>query len=205
MQHAIQNGYEYLVTMDADFSHDPQSVPALLDRMSPAGTPPSDVVIGSRYVPEGRTEDWSFERRLISRSMNAYARYLLGLTPKDCSGAFRCYRTQMLARLDFAQIQSRGYAFQEEILYHLKRLGARFDEVPIRFRNRQRGRSKINISEALAALRIIFRLGVCARLTKSNPQRSHGTVKVAKRVTSDPSRIGVSKKKSRRPLRASDF
>jgi dolichol-phosphate mannosyltransferase len=100
----------------------------------------------------------------MSRSVNVYARYLLGLTPKDCSGAFRCYRTQMLERLNFAQFQSRGYSFQEEILYHLQRLGARFGEVPIHFQNRQRGRSKINVIEAANALRIIFRLGVRARL-----------------------------------------
>jgi dolichol-phosphate mannosyltransferase len=132
--------------------------------MSPDGQSPIDVAIGSRYVQDGATENWNFRRRLVSRSMNVYARCLLRLTPKDCSGAFRCYRTEMLGKLDFAQIRSRGYAFQEEILYHLKRLGARFAEVPIRFRNRQHGRSKINLSEAAAALQIIFRLGISARL-----------------------------------------
>jgi dolichol-phosphate mannosyltransferase len=150
--------------MDADFSHDPRYVPLLLERMSPPGRPPLDVVIGSRYVPQGGTENWNLLRRLISRSMNIYARFLLGLAPKDCSGAFRCYRTQTLANLNFSQVRSRGYAFQEEILYHLKRLGAQFDEVPIHFRNREHGRSKINLSEATAALRIIFRLAVRARL-----------------------------------------
>ena len=96
--------------------------------------------------------------------MNVYARCLLGLTAKDCSGAFRCFRTQILARIDFDKIQSRGYSFQEEILYHLNGLGARIGEVPIHFRNRQEGRSKIDMSEATAALRIIFRLGMRARL-----------------------------------------
>jgi len=164
MKYAIQNGYEFLVMMDADFSHDPQYVPALLDGMSRHGKPPLDVIIGSRYVPGGSTEGWGIQRRFMSRSVNLYARYLLGLAPKDCSGAFRCFRTQTLERLDFSHIQSSGYSFQEEILYHLKRLGAQFGEVPIHFRDRQRGRSKINVIEAAAALRIIFRIGVHARL-----------------------------------------
>ena len=164
MKYAIHNGYEYLVTMDADFSHDPQAVPVLLDRMSSDSTAPLDVVIGSRYVAGGSTEGWDFERRLMSRSVNVYARYLLGLAIKDCSGAFRCFRTQMLERLDFAQFRSCGYSFQEEILYHLKLLGARIGEVPIHFRNRERGQSKIDATEAANALRIIFRLGIRARL-----------------------------------------
>jgi dolichol-phosphate mannosyltransferase len=164
MKYAIQNGYEYLVMMDADFSHDPKYVPVLLNGMSPEGKPPLDVVIGSRYIPGGSTEGWGVKRRLMSRSVNLFARCLLGLSPKDCSGAFRCFRVQTLERLDFAQIKSRGYSFQEEILYRLNRLGARFGEVPIHFRDRQRGQSKINVSEAVAALRIISRLGVQARL-----------------------------------------
>ena len=164
MKYAIQNGYEYLVTMDADFSHDPQYVPVLLEGMSPNGKPHLDVMIGSRYILGGSTEGWGLARRLMSRSVNVFARYLLGLSPKDCSGAFRCFRTQTLEKLDFAQISSRGYSFQEEMLYHLTRLGARFGEVPIHFRNRQRGRSKINVSEAATALRIILRLAMRARL-----------------------------------------
>jgi dolichol-phosphate mannosyltransferase len=164
MQHAIEHGYDYLVTMDADFSHDPKYVPLLLARMSTDGQPHVDVAIGSRYVPDGGTVNWGFQRRLISRSMNLYARWLLGLTPKDCSGAFRCYRVETLKKLDFTQVRSRGYAFQEEILYHLKGCGARFDEIPILFRDRERGRSKINLREATAALRIIFCLGVRGRL-----------------------------------------
>ena len=96
----------------------------------------------------------------MSRGVNLYARWLLGLSPKDCSGAFRCYRTELLARLDFDAVRSRGYSFQEEILWHLKRLGARFAETPIVFIDRQRGVSKIDSKEALAALRIIFSLGL---------------------------------------------
>ena len=96
----------------------------------------------------------------MSRAVNFYARWLLGLKPKDCSGAFRCYRTAVLAKLDFDAIQSRGYSFQEEILWRLKRLGARLGETPIVFVERQHGVSKIDAGEALAALRIILALGL---------------------------------------------
>ena len=160
MKYAIAHGYQFVLNMDADFSHQPKYLPALLDGMCPPGGPPVDVMIGSRYIPGGGVEGWPLRRRLMSRAVNLYARWLLGLRPKDCSGAFRCYRTATLARLDFAAIQSRGYSFQEEILWRLKRLGARFRETPIIFVERQHGVSKIDSGEALAALRIIFALGL---------------------------------------------
>ena len=160
MKYAIEHGYTFVLNMDADFSHQPKYLPALLDGMDPPGRPPVDVMIGSRYIPGGGVEGWPLRRRLMSRAVNLYARWLLGLRPKDCSGAFRCYRTEMLARLDFDAIRSRGYSFQEEILWRLKRLGARFGEAPIVFVERQHGVSKIDAGEALAALRIIFALGV---------------------------------------------
>jgi dolichol-phosphate mannosyltransferase len=160
MQYAIARGYTYVLNMDADFSHQPRYLPDLLAGMEPAEGPPVDVMIGSRYVPGGGVEGWPLRRHLMSRGVNCYARWLLGLTPKDCSGAFRCYRASMLARLDFTAIRSRGYSFQEEILWHLKRLGARLGETPIVFVDRQRGASKIDSREALAALGIILRLGM---------------------------------------------
>jgi len=195
MRYAVEQGYKYVLNMDADFSHQPRYLPELIAGMEPpdgigvagverqrapgkpkvwgltdqrfASVPvdPShpaavDVMIGSRYVPGGGTEGWPLRRRLMSRGVNCYARWLLGLSPKDCSGAFRCYRTELLARLDFDAIRSRGYSFQEEILWHLRRLGARFAETPIVFVDRQRGASKIDFREAAAALWIIFRLGL---------------------------------------------
>jgi dolichol-phosphate mannosyltransferase len=160
MKHAIEHGYQYVLNMDADFSHPPKYLPALMGGMNPSGKPPIDVMIGSRYVPGGGVEGWPLKRQLMSRSVNLYARWMLGLTPKDCSGAFRCYRTALLAKLDFDAILSRGYSFQEEILWRLKRLGARFCETPIIFVERQLGVSKINSGEAKAALKIIFKLGV---------------------------------------------
>jgi len=160
MQHAIEHGYKHVLNMDADFSHHPRYLADLVAGMEPPDGPPVDVMIGSRYVPGGGVEGWPRRRRFMSAGVNLYARWLLGLKVKDCSGAFRCYRTEVLARLDFSRVRSRGYSFQEEILWHLKRLGARFGETPIVFVDRTAGSSKINAREALAALRIIFALGV---------------------------------------------
>lgn len=155
MQYAIGHDYEYVLNMDADFSHHPRYIPALLAAMDQA-----DVAIGSRYCPGGGVKDWPLARRLMSWGVNTYARALLGLVPRDTSGAFRCYRVALLKQLDFAAIRSRGYSFQEEILWRLKRLNARMVETPILFADRERGQSKINRQEAISALGIIFRLGL---------------------------------------------
>jgi dolichol-phosphate mannosyltransferase len=159
MKYAIEHGYDQVLNMDADFSHHPRYLPALLAAMQ-SDQGPVDVAIGSRYTAGGGVEGWPLKRRLMSKGVNLYARSLLGLKPKDCSGAYRCYRTSLLSRVDFDVVRSRGYSFQEEILWHLKRLGARFAEVPITFADRERGLSKINSQEAWSAVRIIFRLGV---------------------------------------------
>lgn len=159
MRYALEQGYRFVLNMDADFSHQPRYLPALLAGMDPPDGPPVDVMIGSRYIRGGGVEGWPWRRHFMSWGVNTYARWLLGLSSHDCSGAFRCYRTATLARLDFEAIRSRGYSFQEEVLWHLKRLGARFGETPIVFLDRQRGASKINGREALAALTIILRLG----------------------------------------------
>jgi len=160
MQYAIQHGYQNVLNLDADFSHPPAKIPDFLRAMDPPAGDPVDVVIGSRYIPGGGVEGWPLRRHLMSRGVNCYARWLLGLKPKDCSGAYRCYRTALLERLDFGAIRSRGYSFQEEILWHLKRLGARFAETPFVFVDRRQGSSKINSKEALAAMWIILTLGV---------------------------------------------
>jgi dolichol-phosphate mannosyltransferase len=160
MEYAIEGGYRYVLNMDADFSHHPRHLPALVAGMQQAvGSPAADVMIGSRYVTGGVIEGWSLGRHIMSRGVNAYARLMLGLQAKDCSGSFRCYRASLLALVDFDAVRSRGYSFQEEILWHLKRLGARFGETPITFADRERGASKISSHEAFSALGIIFKLG----------------------------------------------
>ncbi|HEY2411226.1 MAG TPA: polyprenol monophosphomannose synthase [Pirellulaceae bacterium] len=164
MKYAIEHGYDYVLNMDADFSHHPRHVPAILAAMEGVGGEGNqhgtDVSIGSRYCPGGGTKDWPFKRRLMSWGVNTYARCLLGLKPRDTSGAFRCYRVSLLKKLDFSRIKSRGYSFQEEILWRLKRVGARMSETPIVFADRELGQSKINKQEAINALVIILRLGV---------------------------------------------
>ena len=160
MQYAIEHDYAWVLNMDSDFSHHPRYLPDLLATARRQDDLAPDVVIGSRYIPGGGVEGWPWRRQFMSRGVNCYARLLLGLQAKDCSGAYRCYRTALLRRLDFGAVRSRGYAFQEEILWHLKRLGARMVERPIIFADRCQGKSKINSGEARSALWIIFRLGL---------------------------------------------
>lgn len=163
LRQAIVDGYEFVINMDADFSHDPKYLPALLACMERA-----DVAIGSRYVPGGGVEGWGPLRHFMSRSINWYARLLLGLTTRDNSGAYRCYHCSKLAEIDLDHVRSRGYSFQEEILFHCLRAGCRFEETPIVFRDRLYGTSKINWRESVAALWIIFRLRLQSARGESN-------------------------------------
>ena len=160
LRYAIEHGYKYALNIDADFSHHPKYLPDLIGGMDPPGGPGADVMIGSRYIPGGGIEGWPLKRYLMSRSVNLYARWLLGLKPKDCSGGYRCYRVTKLAELDFDAMLSHGYSFQEEILWMLKRRGCRFGETPITFVDRVRGSSKINSREAWAAMWVILALGL---------------------------------------------
>lgn len=159
MRYAVENDYDFLLNMDADLSHPTRFIPALLEKAR-EGT---DVVIGSRYVPGGGVDGWPWYRKVMSRSINWYARLFLGLRTRDNSGAFRCYRTKTLEKLEFDSVLSKGYSFQEEILYRLKKHDATFAEVPIIFVDRRFGQSKINNKETLLALWIMFRLGVFGR------------------------------------------
>jgi dolichol-phosphate mannosyltransferase len=160
LRYAIEHDYEYVINMDADLSHHPRDIPRLLAGMDSAEGPPVDVTIGSRYVQGGAIEGWPPQRHVMSRAVNLYARSMLGLSCRDCSGAFRCYRVAQLRQLDFATFRAHGYAFLEELLWHLQRNGCRFAEVPITFVNRVEGESKINAREAVSALWTILRLGV---------------------------------------------
>jgi dolichol-phosphate mannosyltransferase len=171
MQRSITQNYRYLVNLDGDFSHDPQQIPQLVAAMDPPNAPAVDLVIGSRYVPGGRIEGWPSRRLWMSRGVNWYTRLMLRTTPADASSGFRCYRVATLARLPLDRIRSSGYAFQEEILWHLQRAGGRCGEVPITFADRTRGKSKINLREALAALYIITSLGVTGGRSRPGAHR----------------------------------
>jgi len=141
--------------MDADFSHHPRHLAAVFGGMHSA-----DVTIGSRYIPGGSIVGWSLKRHLMSQGINLYTRVLLGLRTNDCSGAFRCYRISKLREIDVTRFRSRGYAFQEEMLYRCARVGCRIVETPITFEDRIVGQSKINLREMLRAVRDLFLLGL---------------------------------------------
>ena len=167
---AIEHGYDYLLNLDADFSHPPRYIPALLGGMAD-----HDVMIGSRYVPGGGVEGgFTLKRKLMSSGINTYARLMLGLSSKDNSGAFRCYRVSKLAEIDLEQIRSRGYSFQEEILFWCRSVGCKIGETPILFENRRAGSSKINLREAGSALWILLQLGV-ARSTGASRKSAKAT------------------------------
>lgn len=159
LEAAIASDYAFVVTMDADLSHDPAYLPELVAAMDPVGGLPFDVMIGSRYVSGGGVRGWPWHRRWMSRGVNLYARAMLGLTVRDCSGAFRCYRTATLRKLDLQSVRSQGYAVFEELLWHLHQCGARCGELPIVFIDRDRGKSKIDLQEAISAMRIISQIG----------------------------------------------
>lgn len=168
MRYALEHAYAYVLVMDADFSHHPRYLPDLRQGMELAGPQsPVDVMIGSRYLPGGGIEGWPRRRRWTSLAVNRYVRRWLRLPLSDISGAFRCYRASVLQRLDFGAIRARGYAFEEEILWWLKRHDARFGETPIVFVDRQRGQSKVNFRETWSACWSMFVLGLRGWFSRS--------------------------------------
>jgi dolichol-phosphate mannosyltransferase len=157
MNHAMANDYDYFISMDADFSHDPRYLPAMVKGMDR-----HDVMIGSRYIPGGGTEGWPLSRKLMSHGVNLLVRMLMRLPAKDCSGGFRCYRIAKLREAKPEKLRSRGYSFQEEMLYRCRRVGARIGETPIVFVNRREGASKVNQHEVLRSLVTLLLLGTGA-------------------------------------------
>ena len=153
IRYALDGPYDVLVTMDADWSHDPQYLPALVEAVKS-----SDVALGSRYCEQGGIDGWPLTRRVISRGMNWLSRLMLRLPVRDSSGAFRAYRLTALKKIDLDRIRSAGYSYLEEILWHLHRVGATFVEVPITFRERRAGRSKISAREAIDKVSTLLRL-----------------------------------------------
>ncbi len=159
MRYAIDHDYDLLLNLDADFSHPPRFVPALL-----AGMEQHDVMIGSRYVSGGGAEHWPWSRRLISRSVNFLVRLLLQMPVRDASGAFRCYRVAKLRDVRLDRVRSRGYSFQQEVLFRCHQAGCRIGETPIIFENRKAGASKVNIRESVRSMSMLGWLGVRASL-----------------------------------------
>lgn len=159
MHHAIDHGYDLLVSMDADFSHHPRYLPNLL-----AGMRDHDVMIGSRYIPQGGTAGWPVARRLMSLGVNALCRLLLRIPARDLSGGYRCYRVSRLGAGTLDQVYSHGYSFQEEVLFRCWQAGCRLGETPILFENRRRGSSKVDPLEVIRSLAVLLWLGGCSVL-----------------------------------------
>jgi glycosyltransferase involved in cell wall biosynthesis len=136
----LARGYDVMVEMDADLSHDPSVLPQLIAAID-AG---ADLAIGSRYVAGGAIPDWTRLRRLISRGGGLYARTLLGLSVQDATAGYRAYHRRLLSQLDLDDVRADGYGFQVEMTYLTERVGGRVVEVPITFRDRSLGRSKMS-------------------------------------------------------------
>ncbi|MEM9187329.1 MAG: polyprenol monophosphomannose synthase, partial [Planctomycetota bacterium] len=151
-EQATADGYALVATMDADWSHSPDTLPALV-----AATGEADVAIGSRYCRGGRIEGWPASRRVVSAAMNRATRLLLRVPARDTSGAFRVYRVAALKKIDLRRVSATGYAYLEEIVWRLHHAGATFAEVPITFRERQAGQSKIGVGELIGKLQMLCR------------------------------------------------
>jgi dolichol-phosphate mannosyltransferase len=142
MKFAINKGFDFVVAMDADLSHDPVNLPRMIEMMKEY-----DLVIGSRYVKDGGMVNWGVGRFFISRLANRFCKWILQIAQEDCSGGYKCYRTDLLKKIDMNKLFSQGYSFQVEILYRALRLKAKVIEIPIVFVNRHEGESKLSMRE----------------------------------------------------------
>jgi len=140
-KHALDGGAGFVMEMDSDFSHDPRDLARLLKAVRDEG---ADLALGSRYVSGGGIEDWSLQRRVISRGGSLYARTILGLPINDLTGGFKAFRAEVLRAIDLPSVESVGYAFQIELTYRTVKRGFKVVEVPIVFRDRVAGTSKMS-------------------------------------------------------------
>lgn len=164
MRYAMEHDYDLMVNMDADFSHPPRFIPTLLDCMKDR-----DVMIGSRYVAGGGSVNWPLSRRLMSRGVNSVVRLLFRMQVRDASGGFRCYRVSKLRQTMLDGFWSRGYSFQQEMLYRCHLAGCRLGETPIIFDNRKFGKSKVSPREAARSLSTILCIGLHSILGLDKP------------------------------------
>lgn len=152
--HGLENGYDLLVTMDADGSHNPIHLPALISAAQKCG----GLAIGSRYVPGGSIVGWKRHRLLLSWTANTYARTILGIHVHDCTSGYRCYPRGVIERIDLERIVADGYAFLVEMLYVCLKLRFQVTEVPIRFEDRLAGKSKVSSAEITKSITLVPRL-----------------------------------------------
>jgi dolichol-phosphate mannosyltransferase len=164
----LARGYEALVEMDADLSHDPSVLGDLLSALEEG----ADLAIGTRYMPGGKIPDWSWHRRLISRGGNLYAGWILGLSARDATSGYRAYHRRALERINLTAVRADGYGFQVEMAYKVQRAGGRLAEVPIEFRDRTLGRSKMSSRIVVEALVLVTWWGLGGRLRARRKARA---------------------------------
>jgi len=189
----LERGYDVLIEMDADLSHDPSALPDLL-RAVDAG---ADAVIGSRYVPGGTIPGWVWHRRALSRWGNRYASTLLGLHVADATAGFRAYRASLLEGLDLGGIRADGYGFQIEMTYLAVQAGASVREVPISFRDRARGESKMSTNIVIEALLLVTWWAVRDRTARLFGKRRGREVAPPRRWWRSPERVALEERERR--------
>jgi dolichol-phosphate mannosyltransferase len=168
---ALNRNYRVVVQMDADGSHPPERLPAMLDQLADA-----DLVIGSRYVPGGTVVNWPKHRELLSRGGNLYSRLVLGVQVRDLTAGYRVFRHDALAELALGEVNSQGYCFQIDMAWRATRAGFRVREVPITFTERERGDSKMNSSIVREALWRVTCWGINSRLGIGEDDHPRDTV-----------------------------
>ncbi len=151
---ALEQGYTYIIEMDADFSHDPRYLPQFVD----AAEAGADLVLGSRYVTGGGTVNWGIGRQVISRGGSLYARTILGVDIRDLTGGFKCFNRRVLESIGMDEVKSSGYAFQIELTYRTLKKGFTVREIPIVFEDRRVGHSKMSRKIFLEALTMVWKL-----------------------------------------------
>lgn len=156
---AFDEGYDAIVSMDSDFSHDPAVIPEMLRRIADG----ADAVVGSRYVPGGGTVNWPLHRRLLSRWGNRYTGFVLGMKVRDCTSGFRAYRASALQAADPGSTSAEGYAFLTELVRRLAGHGARVVETPILFKDREAGTSKMSGRIVVESMLLVTRWGLLDR------------------------------------------
>jgi dolichol-phosphate mannosyltransferase len=168
-KYAVEHDYDAAFEMDADFSHDPRYLPDFLRAIENA-----DLVIGSRYIKGGDTPNWSITRRFISGGGNIFARFVLSMPIHDCTAGYRCYRREVLEKIDLDGVQSQGYAFQVEMAYRVLSQGFKIVEIPIIFMDRRVGKSKMSRTIFLEAFTYVLR----TRFGKQPKQSATSAAKV---------------------------
>jgi glycosyltransferase involved in cell wall biosynthesis len=159
----LERGHDVMVEMDADLSHDPDVLPQLIGAVTEGG---ADLAIGSRYVPGGAVPGWPAQRRLLSKWGNRYIGLMLRMPVRDATAGFRAYRAEILEKIGLDQVRADGYGFQIEMAYEVNKAGGRIVEVPITFRDRVRGVSKMHPGIITEALGLVTRWGIRDRFRK---------------------------------------